>query len=207
MPPLLRGAFLAVCLTCGTAGHGSAAPRSTDPDWPCQQRLVPKLSASQFWNGPSVVVSEYWRQEPRVAALVETISPRNVGAERGKALIGEFAQGLGEDKQKLVTLAFTGLLEETNGQRTDLIERIKAFARRQRELADIATQAGEDLGKIPADAEGEAAERRRDLEQRRHYVSMAFQEAQRTLRYACEAPVQLEARLGDYARALQATLQ
>jgi hypothetical protein len=35
---------------------------------------------------------------------------------------------------------------------------------------------------------------------------MAYQESQRTLRYACEAPVQLESRLGDYARALQAAL-
>jgi hypothetical protein len=206
MRPLLRGAALAAGLAWVAAGQASAASRQADPDWPCPQRLIPKLSPGLFWSGPSVAEADDWRLEPRVAALVEKISPRKVAADRGKALIGVFVQGLGEDRSRLLVLAFAGLLEETNRQRAELIERIQAFARRQRELADIAARAGEDLGKIPADAEGEAAARRLDLEQRHHYVSMAFQESQRTMRYACEAPVQLESRLGDYARALQAAL-
>lgn len=182
----------------------TAAPRHADPDWPCPQRLIIKLSAGQFWSGPSVEAAGDWQQQAAVAALVQKITPRSVSAEQGEALIRDFANGLGDDKARALTLAFSGLLEETNRQRADLIERIQSFARRQRELADIAARAGEDLRKIPPDATGEAAERRQDLEQRRHYVSKAFEETQRTLRYACEAPVQLESRLGVFARALQA---
>jgi hypothetical protein len=37
-------------------------------------------------------------------------------------------------------------------------------------------------------------------------VTRAFESTQRTMRYACEVPVQLEARLGRYARFLQARL-
>jgi hypothetical protein len=202
---LLR-AVLAVNLAWLTVEHGWAASRHADPDWPCPQRLITRLSPGLFWNGPSVDAAGDWRQEPGVVALVERTAPRRVVAEQGEELIRQFIQGLGDDRARLLTLAFAGLLEETNRQRAEIIERIQAFAHRQRELAEIATRAGEDLGRIPPDAMGEAAERRRDLEQRRHYVSMAFEEAQRTLRYACEAPVQLESRLGVYVRALQAGL-
>ena len=45
-----------------------------------------------------------------------------------------------------------------------------------------------------------------DLEQRRFFATKAFQDAERTLRYVCEAPVRLEARLGAWARALEAAL-
>jgi hypothetical protein len=187
-------------------GWAQAPPRHADPDWPCPQRLIIELSAGQFWSGPSVAAAGEWQREAEVAALVQKISPRKISAEQGEALIRSFASGLGDDRHRMLTLAFAGLLEETNRQRAELIERIQSFARRQRELADIAERAGEDLRKIPPDATGEAAERRLDLEQRRHYVSKAFDETQRTLRYACEAPVQLESRLGVFARALQAAL-
>src|SRR5262249_47321787 len=158
------------------------------------QRLVPKLSPGLFWAGPAVADTTDWRKEPEVVALVEKITPRKVAADQGKEVIGAFVQGAGADKPRLLALAFTALPEETNRQRTELIERIQSFARRQRELADIASRAGEELSKIPPDAVGDEAARRNDLEQRRHYVSLAFQESQRTVRYACEAPVQLESR-------------
>lgn len=201
----LRRVVLAAALACSVAPV-AAASRNADPDWPCVQRLVPKLSAGLLWAGPAIDEAAEWRKEPDVVALVEKITPRRVTADQGKQAIGTFVQGAGEDKPRLLTLAFAGLLEETNRQRSELIERIQALARRQRELADIAARAGEELGKIPADVGGDDAARRNDLEQRRHYVSLAFQESQRTMRYACEAPVQLESRLGEYARALQAAL-
>jgi hypothetical protein len=188
------------------ASQSSAAGRSADPDWPCVQRLVPRLSAGLFWTGPGIDNTTQWQKEPNVVALVEKITPRKVTADQGKDAIGAFVQGAGEDKPRLLALAFAGLLEETNRQRSELIARIQDFARRQRDLADIASRAGEELSKIPPDATGDDAERRKDLEQRRQYVSLAFQESQRTVRYACEAPVQLESRLGEYARALQAAL-
>lgn len=199
-------AVLIAGVTASAPGWTQAPPRHADPDWPCPQRLIIKLSAGQFWSGPDVKAAGDWQGHADVAALVQKISPRKVSTEQGEALIRSFASGLGDDRPRALTLAFAGLLEETNRQRAELIERIQTFARRQRELADIAARAGEDLRKIPADATGEAVEQRQDLEQRRHYVSKAFEETQRTLRYACEAPVQLESRLGAFARALQAQL-
>jgi hypothetical protein len=41
------------------------------------------------------------------------------------------------------------------------------------------------------------------LQQRYNFTALNFEEIQRTIRYACEAPVALDARLGAWARALE----
>jgi hypothetical protein len=165
------------------ASSGVAAPRSGDnPDWPCQQRLVPTIGAATFWSTPGIETAGNWNTEPRVVELVRII------------------------RQRLLTLVFEGLLEETNRARSEVIARLDELGRRQREMASIASRAGEELRTVPADATGEDAARRADLEQRFTFVTRAFESTQRTMRYACEVPVQLEARLGRYARFLQARL-
>jgi len=203
----IGGPLLAVALIfAGTAALAAPAPRGgQDPDWPCQQRLMPTLGGGALWSGPPLDSVGDWHSEPAVAELVGRIAPRNVATEAGAAAIGAFADQLPPtaDKRRLMTLVFAGLLEETNRERNDIIARLKALGRRQHELADIASQAGEGLRAIPADATGEAAARRSDLEQRFAFVTQAFENTQRTMRYACEAPVKLEARLGRYAQAVR----
>jgi hypothetical protein len=186
----------------------AAPPKGEDPDWPCQQRVVPTLGAGTYWSGPPVEEAGDWSAEPRVAALVEQIAPRQVSAETGEAAIAAFADslGAGDDKKRLLSLAFSGLLAETNRQRGEVISRLRELGHRQHDLADIASHAEEELRTIPADATGDAATKRTDLEQRFTFVTQAFTSAQRTMRYACDIPVQLDARLGRYARALQAHL-
>jgi len=197
-----------VALALAAAPASAQTRRGEDPDWPCVQRLVPTLSAATVWTGPSLDGLGRWQDEPTVAALVQRITPRSVTAEQGEAEIARFAEtaGSGEARDRRLALAFAGLVEETNRERGALISRIKELGRRQRELADIASSASEELGRIPADATGDAAARRTDLEQRFRYVTRAFDGGRQTIRYACDAPVQLEARLGRYARALQAHL-
>jgi hypothetical protein len=205
----LRPALLAVVfLAIGAVAAAAAPRRGDDPDWPCRQRLVPMLAAASFWTGPDLAGAGEWQAVPEVAALVAKVTPRRVSAEEGEAAITAFATGIAaqEDRAKLLTLAFAGILDETNRERSDIIHRILDLGHRQHDLAEIASKAGEELGLIPADATGEEAARRSDLEQRFAFVTRAFEGTQRTMRYACEVPVQLEARLGRYARALQAHL-
>ena len=96
---------------------------------------------------------------------------------------------------------FQGLVDETNVERAHLISRIKDLARRQRELSRSVTELATELRAAQADSP-QAAE----INQRREFATRAFQEAQRTIRYACEAPAGLDARLGQFARALQERL-
>jgi hypothetical protein len=182
-----------------------AAPRNVDPDWPCQQALVPQIAAATIWAGPPVEGIGDWRAEPTVAALVGRAAPRGVSAADGEAAIDDFTRGLGGDRNRLITMAFAGLLDETNRQRTEVIERIKQLAQRQRSLADIIARLTAEVDAAPAD-KGAPSPERAELMQRWTFSSRAYTELQGTMRYACEIPGQLDARLGAYARALQAAL-
>ena len=203
---LVRQSIVVLGLTVISSPLGFTAQRGDDPDWPCQQRLVPMLSAGLFWSGPEIPADADWRREKDVADLVAKVTSRNVTPEQGQAMIQQFVSGLGENRRELVALAFAGLLEETNRQRGEVISQLKSLGRRQRDLAAAAGAIGDRLRTMPNGATAEDAARRTDLEQRRMYAIRSFEAAQQTVRYACEIPVQLEGRLGAYARALEAAL-
>jgi hypothetical protein len=191
------------------AASAAAAPppRRGDPDWPCQQPLVPSLAAAQVWSGPPLDGIGDWHAEPRVAALVQRVAPREVDAATGEKAIAAFVKDLApEVRKRLVPLAFAGLLDETNRERGFLIERIKDLGERQRKLVEIIRKINADLDAIPPNATGDQAAQRTDLENRRAFTTRSFDGVQRTMRYACEAPVTLDARLGAYARTLEAAL-
>ncbi len=185
------------------AGPAAAQPhRPADPDWPCVQRLVPRLTAGALWPGPAPAGD--WREETKVAAIVERVAPRTVAEEEGVAALQAFAAPLDPaERRRLLPLAFAGLLDQTNAQRDGLIDAIRRFTRRQRELAEQARAVAAELRTLPAEA---PAAQRAELEQRRFFTAKAFDDAERTLRFACEAPVRLEGRLGVYGRALAAAL-
>ena len=179
-----------------------AAPRSEDPDWPCQQRLVSHLTPATYWNGP-LDEQGNWQADPEIAELVHRLAPRRVKTEEGLAAIMNFAKTTSEDRPRRLALAFRGLLEETDRERAGLIEQLRQMGRRQRELADLVARLADELAAIAPDNTGEDAEKRVDLKQRHDFTARNFEEIQRTIRYACETPVELDARLGAWARALQ----
>jgi hypothetical protein len=185
-----------------------AQPRSPDSDWPCQQTLVPTLTAPMVWSGPSPEGLGDWHGEPGVTALVGRIAPRAVPTAEGETAIQQFMRDLAGDRKRLVTLVFAGLLDETNRQRSEVIQRIKALAERQRNLANLVARLTTELDQTPAPADPASpdAAPRADLAQRLTFSSRAYNELQRTMRYACEVPGQLDARLGAYARSLEAGL-
>ena len=194
-----KAAALLAALALATAAAGPLP--GADPDWPCVQRLVPRLAAASLWSGP--MPQGDWRAEPEVAALVGRVTPRAVSEEEGTAAIERFAAPLDPtSRRRLLPLAFAGALDETNRLRDGLIEQIRRFARRQRDLAEGVRRLEAELRAMPADA-GAA---RVELEQRHAFAAKSFTDAERTMRYACEAPVRLEGRLGAYARALAAAL-
>jgi hypothetical protein len=193
-------------LTLATVSSiGAAArtgPPAEDPDWPCQAPLVPKLAAAVYWNGPLDTQAD-WRIDPQIAELVQRLAPRRVTTEQGLQAIDGFAKNLSGDRPRRLALVFLGLLDQTDRERAALIEELEEIGRRQRGLADLVAQLSTELDAIPVGATGDAAARRLDLQQRHDFTTQNFQEIQRTIRYACETPVELDARLGAWARALQ----
>jgi hypothetical protein len=205
---VFRGSSVATAALWAAALLGAAsafaAPSPDEPDWPCQQRLVPKLAAAAYWNGAPLDGIGDWHADPKVAGLVRRLAPRRVSPEEGLAEIAAFAHGLAADRVRRLALAFLGLLDETDRERSALIGALKQMGRRQRELAGLVSRLAAEREAIPPDATGEAAAKRLDLEQRHEFTVRNFEEIGRTIRYACETPVALDARLGAWARALQA---
>lgn len=194
---------IALMLAVSPAAAQRGGPPAADPDWPCVQRLVPTLSAGAYW--PGYETPARWDSDPRVAALVAEIAARGVPAERGVARIAAFAQTLSPAERAAVSsAAMAGLVEHTNLQRGQQIERLRALSRRQRGLGDVIARVSTEQRALPPDAD---PARREEVAQRLAFVIREFEEAEQTLRYACEAPVALEARLGAYARALQKALE
>jgi hypothetical protein len=194
---------MSALLMVSAASAQSVPPRGEDPNWPCQQRLVPKLVAAAYWNGLEIENIGDWQADPEIAVLVQRLAPRRVSTEEGLAEIAIFAQSMSGDRARRLALAFRGLLEETDRERAALIEKLKNIGRHQRELVDLVEQLAAELKSIPPNATGEAAAKRLDLQQRRDFTARNFEEIQHTIRYACETPVELDARLGAWARALQ----
>jgi hypothetical protein len=195
-------ASLVLALAIATNVH-PASLSAADPDWPCQQRLVPRLAAEAYWNGSPLEGLGDWRADPEVAGLVRHLAPRGVTTQEGLSQITLFAQKAPPDRVRRLALAFSGLLEETNRERSALIGQLKEVGRRQRELTDLVARLADELNSNPPDAQGETADKRADLQQRHDFTMRNFEEIQRTVRYACDAPVALDARLGSWARALQ----
>jgi hypothetical protein len=207
MPGRSIGAMvvLSAALLIGAAS-GHAASWAQNPDWPCQQRLVPKLAAAAYWNGSPLAGLGDWQADPAVADLVRRLAPRRVTTTEGLSEIAAFAHGLSGDRAHRLALAFLGLLEESDRERSALIDELEQIGHRQRELAALVSRLGAELGTIPAGATGATAATRIDLQQRYDFTARNFEEIQRTIRYACETPVELDARLGAWARALQSAV-
>lgn len=177
---------------------GAAGPPA-DPDWPCVQRLVPKLTAGTLWSGHDTAGD--WRADPQVAAVVATVAPRGVSAQEGTGQVERFVATLpGADRPARATLLFAGLVDETNQQRAQVIDRLRGTARRQRALTELTSQITAELRALPADA---PSAQREEITSRRGFLIREYEDIERTIRYACEIPVQMEAKLGALTQALQ----
>jgi hypothetical protein len=198
-------AFVALASTAVLGPARGAAPQTQDPDWPCQQRLVAELSWGAYWNSPSPPSPDAnWHSDLRVEKLVDTVTPRDVSPEEGSAKIDAFVKSLKPSERDMVSsAAFVGILAETNRERTEIIERIKELGRRQRGIADQVSRLSDQIGAIPPDTKPDDAQRIADATNQRNLLTRTFDETRHTMRYACDVPTQLEARLGIYARALQ----
>ncbi len=195
-------ALRAVLLGLSALALGAAGPPA-DPDWPCVQRLVPTLTAGTLWGGHDAGAD--WRTEPAVAAVVAAVAPRGISAQEGVARLDRFVATVPPaDRPAVLAQVFAGLVDETNVQRAQVIGRLHDIARRQRSMTEMTSRITAELRALPADA---PAAQREEVVGRRAFLIREYEEIERTIRYACEAPVQMEAKLGTIAQALQRGLE
>lgn len=171
----------------------------TDPDWPCVQRLVPTLTAGTLWGGHDAGAD--WRTDPRVAAVVTAAAPRAVSAKEAATRLEQFVATVpAAERPAVLAQVFAGLVDQTNLERAEIIERLRGIARRQRTLTEMTSRVTAELRALPPDA---PAAQREEVVSRRAFLIREYEDIERTIRYACDAPVQMEAKLGTLAQVLQ----
>lgn len=176
----------------------AAAVRADEVPLPCQQQFAPTLAPATYWEDTTQLEGlPDWRKDKKIAALVARIAPRDVSQDDALAQIEAFRKG--KPGKKAAPLLFTGLVAETNEQRSDVIGKIHDMAERQFNLSHTIEKVTNELASTPEDQSA----KREEIQQRRGFLVRDYDSLDRTLRYACQIPVDLEARLGAFARALQ----
>jgi hypothetical protein len=187
-PPLLFLFILALTSTARAQFPGA------DPDWPCAARLVPTLTPGAYWNGP-VSANPAWRDDDKLFPLVTAIVDRDTPDAEATAKLTAYAATIPPASRPAL---FGAIVDQTNDERTLLINRIKQLGLRQRRMGDnIARLSTEIDTMLPTDSHRTELVGERDLD------VQAFGETQRTMTYACEAPANMERRLGEFAKILQ----
>lgn len=181
-------------------------PGARDPDWPCQQIKVPELSMAAVWSGPPVDPNDTtWRDDAAVSGLVEQLAPRRVPMERAQALLHDFAQHAGEQKNKELLQVLGGLFSVLGQERDSVIAGLDRFGGRQKELATQIRKDNEKLREMQKDTASDPNALQQMTQQVTWQVEV-FQDRRQALSYACDVPGKIEQRLFALAHQIQAEL-
>jgi hypothetical protein len=202
---MVAAGFAALAL--GHRAAPAAAAEPTEPDWPCIQRLVPELAASQMWAGPSPEGGhDSAGTDGEAAQLAYQLASRSTPLEQAEAAIGEFAAALAPEQRngELATL-FGDVLRLINQERGEIIAGIKRYTRRQQQLAEKIAQDGQQLAHLQPGTTPDA--QTQALLEERQWDLRVFEDRRRILTQICEQPVLLEQRAFALSRAMQAELE
>ena len=165
---------------------------------PCQQHFADSLAPATYWEDAAQLQKlPDWHKDKKIAALVGKLAPRDVPEDEAVKQLTAFRKA--PHGRQALPLLFTGLVEETDRQRSEVIAKIRDMAERQSNLSGTIQKANDELSATP-DSDGA---RHDEILQRRGFLQRDYDGLDKTLRYACQIPVDLEARLGNFAHALQ----
>ncbi len=178
----------------------------TDPDWPCQQIKTPTFSLASVWVGPPLDLnSQAWRDESDVADLKAQMAQRRVPIADMEKAITEFKTKAGPDAEAKLLRAFAAAFEDLSQQRSQIIEGLDRFGRKQNALADRIR--GENAAVQPSsDLKGDAPPPGASSQDKLLWDIRIYNDRRQTATYVCEAPTLIEQRIGEIARAVQKAL-
>jgi hypothetical protein len=197
------GALLAVAASTGF-GH-AADPRY--PDWPCTQAKVPEISLAAVWAGPPLDdVSDKWKNDAKVSALVTKSAARRFPVEEAQKAITEFLTAAAPEKAATGKLLFAGLFDTLNAQRSSVMNGLERVTRKQREAADKIRSDSLDLqalqGASPPDQP-----KIDELGNQLVWETRIFEDRRRVIKFVCEVPTAIDQRLFALGRTIQQEME
>jgi len=199
---IVTTAMLVMCL----AAPGQAADKRY-PDWPCMQLKVPELSLAAVWSGPPIEDYEQtWTSNPQVVDLVQRLALRRTSLEDAQKLIAEFVTGSPEEKQRKAVMAFAGLFDALNRQRSEVMIGLERFSRSQKQLAESIRGKTIKLRELQ-DSPDHDETVLQDLSRQIDWDTRIFEDRRRSTTFACEVPVEIERRLFALGRVILTTIE
>jgi hypothetical protein len=197
---------MAVAIELALRGIALAAdPRF--PDWPCNQVKVPEISVAAVWAGPSIDdVGNAWEDDAAIRELVARLAARRTPLDDAQKTISDVITGTESERQKKAKLIFAGLFKTLNHERSEVMQGIERYFRKQKEfsgqirstilqLRELQDRRDPDQGRVD------------ELTNRVEWDTRIFEERRKTMNFVCEVPVLIEQRLFALARAIQQSLE
>lgn len=202
-------ALAAVLLFGGVLPGTAPAADGENPDWPCEQALVPEVAAAVVWGGPSIEgATGQWQSDAEVAELVHRLVARGTDPAAAESLIEAFAmaQPRGERDRRL-TMLFAGVLERLNADRAMLNDGILRYSRDQERRARVLDSHLAELVELESDPSSESATRLAELQEQLVLEQRIFDDREKTIPFLCTRPRAVEQRIGELARSIAAYLE
>ena len=201
-------AVLAIAIAVASAPRAIARPGvQADPDWPCQQIKVPTFSLAAVWTGPALDLnSQSWRDDNDISDLTAKMTQRRVPIADVETAIADFKAKAGADADAKLLRAFAAAFEDLTQQRSQILDGLERFGRKERAMADRirveneAVQNAADQNKDGQTTPGVTAQERLQWDIR------VFDDRRRMVTYVCETPELIEQRIGAIARAVEKAL-
>jgi len=194
---------VAVAMELALRGISLAAdPRF--PDWPCNQIKVPEIPVAAVWTGPSIDdVGNAWEEG---ADLVARLAARRTPLDDAQKAISDIVTGTESERQKKAKLLFAGLFKTLNHERSEVMQGIERYARKQKEFSDQIRSTILQLRELQDRPDADQG-RIDELTDRVEWDTRIFEERRKTMNFVCEVPVLIEHRLFALARAIQQSLE
>ncbi len=201
-------AVIVIAVMIGSAIQAAAqAGVKTDPDWPCQQIKTPTFSLASIWAGPKLDLdSQTWRDESDVADLAGKMAQRRVPIADLETAITDFKAKAGPDADAKLLSAFAAAFADLSQQRSQIIDGLDRFGRKQRALADRIRAENETVQNSADQSHDSHSPTAGDSQERLQWDIRVFDERRQTIGYVCEAPTLIEQRIGEIARSVQQAL-
>jgi len=198
--------LLLACIALAPAAR-AADPRN--PDWPCVQVKVPEMSPAAVWGGPPIDdVGRQWEDDAAIRDLVARLAARRIPLEEAQKLATEFlaASSSGPERQQRARLVFAGLFDTLNRLRSEVINGIERYTRRQREFAERVRGKIFQLRTLQDQPNADPKEIE-DLSEQVQWDTRIFEDRRRTIDAVCEVPTLIEQRLFALSRTIQEAME
>jgi hypothetical protein len=197
---------MAVAIELTLQGMALAAdPRF--PDWPCNQVKVPEISVAAVWAGPSIDdVGNAWEDDAAIRELVARLAARRTPLDDAQKAISDLVTGAEAERQKKAKLIFAGLFKTLNHERSEVMQGIERYFRKQKEFSDQIRSRILQLRELQNRPDPDQS-RIDELTNRVEWDTRIFEERRKTMNFVCEVPVLIEQRLFALSRSIQQSLE